>query len=82
MLDPAACAGMSLGAPRVTLAALAELDQLLTKRGFRRSSRDDPTIVQEERHAELARAGGAIRAPRQFSIPFDSARLRGMKRTS
>src|SRR6266478_2967135 len=25
MLDPAACAGMALGAPRVTLAALAEL---------------------------------------------------------
>jgi len=44
MLDPATCAGMSLGAPRVTSAALAELHQLLTERGFRRSSRDDPTI--------------------------------------
>ena len=69
MLDPAACAGMSLGAPRVTLAALAELDQLLTERGFRRSSRDDPTIVQEERHEELARAGGAIRAPAPAQHP-------------
>ena len=29
MLDRAACAGMSLGAPRVKLAALAELHQLL-----------------------------------------------------
>src|SRR5260370_15410723 len=47
MLDAAACAGMALGAPRVTLAALAELHQLLTEGGFRRSSRDDPTIVQE-----------------------------------
>src|SRR5437660_10787393 len=27
MLDPVACAGMSLGAPRVKLAALAELHQ-------------------------------------------------------
>jgi hypothetical protein len=43
MLDPAACAGMALGAPSVTLAALAELHQLLTERGFKRSSRDDPT---------------------------------------
>ena len=48
MLDPAACAGMALGAPRVTLAALAEVHRLLTERGFRRSSRDDPTIVQEQ----------------------------------
>src|SRR6476660_2969883 len=59
MLDPAACAGMSLGAPRVKLAALAELHQLLVERGFRRSFRDDPTIVQEEQHEELARTGSA-----------------------
>jgi hypothetical protein len=30
MLDPAACAAMSLGAQRVTLVALAELHELLT----------------------------------------------------
>ena len=75
MLDAAACAGMSLGAPRVTLAALAELDQLLTERGFRRSSRDDSTIVQEEQHEQLARAGGAIRgpAPAQHPVRFGKA---------
>src|SRR5258705_3460846 len=72
MLDPAACAGMALGAQRVTLAALAELHQLLTERGFRRSSRDDPTIVQEEQHEEFARAWDAIQGPRQLRIPFDS----------
>ena len=60
MLDPAACAGMSLGAPRVKLAALAELHQLLVERGFRRSSRDDPTIVAEEQHEEFVRTGGSI----------------------
>jgi hypothetical protein len=54
MLDPVACAGMAVGAPRVTLAALAELHQLLTERGFRRSSLDDPTVVQEEQHEEFA----------------------------
>jgi hypothetical protein len=70
MLDPAACAGMALGAPRVMLAALAELHQLLTERGFRRSSGDDPIIVQEEQHEELARAGGAIGGPPPAQHPI------------
>src|SRR5258707_8871273 len=78
MLDPAACAGMGLGAPRVKLAALAELHQLLTERGFRRSSRDNQTIVQEQQHEEFARVGGLSAVPRQLSIPFDSTGLRGM----
>jgi len=75
MLDPVACAGMSLGAPRVTLAALAELHELLTERGFRRSSRDDSTIAQEEQHEELARADAAIRgpAPAQHPVRFGNA---------
>jgi hypothetical protein len=60
MLDPAACAGMSLGAPRVNLAALVEVHQLLLERGFRRSSRDDTTIVSEEQHEELVRTDSAI----------------------
>ena len=47
MLDPVACAGMAIGAPRVTLAALNDLHRLLIERGFRRSSRDDSSIVQE-----------------------------------
>jgi hypothetical protein len=67
MLDPAACAGVSLGAPRVKLAALAELHQLLVERGFRRSSRDDPTIVQEEQHEELARHRQCYPRPRASS---------------
>jgi hypothetical protein len=45
MLDPIACAGMETGAPRVALSALVDLHHLLIERGFRRSSRDDPTIV-------------------------------------
>ena len=45
------CAGNGIGAPHVTLAALAELHQLLTERGFRRSSRNDPTIVRGKRPA-------------------------------
>jgi hypothetical protein len=60
MLDPAACAGMALGAPRVNLAALVEVNQLLVERGFRRCSRDDTTIVSEEQHEELVRTDSAI----------------------
>jgi hypothetical protein len=41
MLDSAACPGMELGAPRVTLSALAELHRLLIEYGFRRSSSSD-----------------------------------------
>ena len=76
MLDPAACAAMAFGAPRVTLLALSELHQLLIERGFRRSSPDDPTIVQEEQDEEPMLAESSA-IPRQLSIPFDSARLRG-----
>ena len=48
MLDAATCAGMGLGTPRVTIAALAELHQLLVEHGFRRRSSDGSTIVQEK----------------------------------
>ena len=34
MLDPAACAGMELGTPWVSLAALAEFHELLVAQGF------------------------------------------------
>ena len=67
-----------VGAPRVKLAALAELHQLLVECGFRRNSRDDPTIVQEEQHEKLPAPAVLSAAPRQLSIVFDLARLRGM----
>jgi hypothetical protein len=38
MLDASACAGMDLGAPRVSLAALSDLEDLLKRRGLRRCS--------------------------------------------
>jgi hypothetical protein len=37
MLDPWACAGMEIGAPRASLEALQDLEDLLKRRGFRRS---------------------------------------------
>ena len=75
MLDPVACAGMALGAPRVAVSALDELHQLLIERGFRRSSLDDPTIVQEEQDEKSADTGAAIRgaAPAQHAVRFRKA---------
>src|SRR5712672_321059 len=48
MLDPAACAGMELGAPRVAVSALAELHRLLVEVGFRNSSQVDRRVVLEK----------------------------------
>ena len=48
MFDPAVCARLGFGGPRVTVSALAELHDLLTSLGFRRSSATD--VVQETRH--------------------------------
>jgi hypothetical protein len=65
----------------VKLAALAELHQLPVERGFRRSSRDDPTIVQEEQHAELTRGQhcrpwrGNCRGMVVFSDAFNHASM-------
>src|SRR4051794_13123547 len=48
MLDPAACAGLGFGAPRVAVAALVDLHDLLNILGFLRGSTTD--VVQETRH--------------------------------
>ena len=47
MLDASACVGMEIGAPRVSLAALRDLDTLLKRRGERRSCSSD-TVAREE----------------------------------
>jgi hypothetical protein len=72
ILDLAACVGMAFGAPRVTVPALIELHQLLIEHGFRRSSRDDSTIVQEEQNEEPARAGTIVYgpAPAHYAVRF------------
>ena len=62
MLDPIACAGMEIGAPRVTVPALIELHNLLIEGGFRRSFSDDSRIVQEELDEKTAITGAAVDA--------------------
>jgi len=41
MLDASACAGMEIGAPRVSLEALRDLDDIPKRRGFRKSCSGD-----------------------------------------
>ena len=48
MLDPVVCVGMRLGEPRVAVAALRELHDLLVARGLRGNSSNDFNLVQEE----------------------------------
>jgi hypothetical protein len=61
MLDPAACAHLGFGAPRVAVSALAELHHLLASLGFRRSSTTD--VVQETRHEAVPTAADDCSAP-------------------
>ena len=48
MLDPVICAGMTIGAPRVDLAALVELKRLLIGLATPAHSQSDVGIVREE----------------------------------
>ncbi len=63
ILDPAACAVMTFGTPRLCVSALADLHHLLIERGFRRNSSGDSTIVQEEHDETPAVTDAAIRRP-------------------
>jgi len=47
VLDRAFCAGMAMGEPRVAVTGLVELHRLLTDRGFRQTSSDGLTAIQE-----------------------------------
>jgi hypothetical protein len=48
MLDPVVCMSMNLGEPRVAVAALRELHDLLVERGLQGNSPNGYTFVQEE----------------------------------
>jgi hypothetical protein len=56
MLDSVMCAGMEPGNPRVTVAALRELHQLLVERGLRGNSPDDSNTVREKRNGYKGRS--------------------------
>jgi hypothetical protein len=79
MLDPVVCAGMKLGEPRVSVAALRELHHLLVERGLRRNSSSDSTFVQEEcdefdsrDHSAAASGAGRDTKSEQPGVYFSS----------
>ena len=57
MLDPAVCADLTLGDPRVDVAALKDLSKLLIDRGFRRSSFGEARVAKEELDEASAQTG-------------------------
>ena len=66
MLDPAICAGMTLGGPRVDLAALVELERLLIGVINAAQCRSDIAIVPEESNAvsqSVGRGAGSAADP-------------------
>lgn len=76
MLDPIACIGMEIGAPRVAASALADLHQLLIAFGFRRDSWGGShvarrTVMKPAKQESLSKS-------HQLTIALDSARLREM----
>ena len=58
MLDPVICAGMTIGAPRIDLAALVELKRLLIGLATPAHSQSDVGIVREESN-EVSQSAGA-----------------------
>ncbi|MHB8885468.1 MAG: hypothetical protein ACYC5H_10360 [Methylovirgula sp.] len=57
MLDPAICSGMTVGAPRVDMAALVELKRLLLGAVKPANCRSDDAIIPEERNAGSQNTG-------------------------
>jgi hypothetical protein len=73
MLDPVACAGMEIGAPRVTRAALVDLHHLLIAQGFRRSCAGDANVAEEDRDETAETGAAAGSAPAEHVARFREA---------
>src|SRR5580698_8438371 len=87
MLDPAICATMSLGAPTVDLAGLADVDRLLRTLGLRRTCSDEPPSAEEVHHAvasdcfdQAAPSAGDIAGPSR--VEGDDARRAQRRRSA
>ena len=76
MLDPVTCAGMTIGAPRVDVAALVELERLLIGTANRAHSRNDIAIVGRKAMKSLRLPAAA--PSRQINFLFDNSRLEGV----
>ena len=82
MLDPAACAGMELGAPRVAVPALIELHSCSSNAVLGETSlaiQDSPrrhNMGSSQKPVPTTPAPSVI--PRQYRIAFDSIRIQRM----
>ena len=65
-----------MGLPRVSLAALVTLHDLLLAQGFRRSFSDDRTVIEL-----LPTIPDSPSESRQLSMPLDTPKLRGLSQT-
>ena len=76
MLDPVICAGMTVGAPRVDLAALVELERLL----IGRPTPHTPGAMSQSfgRKAMKSLRLPAAAPSRQMNFLFDNSRLEGV----
>ena len=77
MLDPVICAGMTIGAPRVDLAALVELERLLIGAGTPHT----PGAMSQSfrRKAMQSLKVPAVAPTRQMSLSFEDSRLEGLE---
>ena len=75
MLDPVICAGMTIGAPRVDLAALVELERLLIGTANPAHSRSDVAIVREEGNEVSQIAGGGAESWAILASLVNTAKL-------
>src|SRR5215475_2970869 len=57
MLDPAACAALTVGEPQVSVPALCDLRRLLLEHGLRRGSSGDQNVIAEASNEERITAG-------------------------
>lgn len=85
MLDRSSCAHMEMGEPRVSVSGLMELHRLLKDRGFRQTSTDGLTAIQEARHeaitttVDITSAGPTTEHVARYAADAGSER-RGTKR--
>lgn len=81
MLDRAVCSTMELGEPRVSVAVLYGLQQMLVARRFHANSPDDFNIVREKRDEQAVKGQFSADAPVDGDAAPDEHEVR-QRRTS
>src|SRR5262245_2522131 len=81
MLDPVVCAGMTIGPPRVDLAALVELKRLLIGRSDPADSRSDSAIVREECNDASQIAGDDVKSTNELAVRYQDIGRIGLSGT-